>query len=463
MARDPKIVLHVDRLNSEGQGVGTHAGMTYFVDLALPGEKITGEILEEKRNYGRVALTAIETTSPERVSPPCPVFAACGGCQIMHLDYAAQLRFKRERVREALRRLGKVQDPDVRECVPAPDPFRYRNKLQFNVRRDPHDPRGMETPPAIGFFARGSHDVVKVADCLVHSPLGQTIYAEIQKLVAKFRLSAYAEAQDTGFLRHILLRSSTVTNEALVVFVTRHAEAPETRSLQTLARELTGLHPQVVGVLQNINTSRGNTILGAETRTLYGRDHLRERLLDLEFHVSARSFFQVNTAQAEALFRLAIAAAELRGDETVLDAYSGTGVLGLALARSVRQVIGIESNAQAVADAVENAKRNGIANARFLYGEAERLLPKVGKIDVALLDPPRKGCDETFLIGLTELAPRTIVYVSCDPATLGRDTALLTARGYELVRAEPVDMFPQTAHVECVALLRPKPSLSSRK
>lgn len=447
--------LKVERLNSEGQGVGSLEGLACFVDRALPGETVHGRITLRKRNYARLEADSLESPSADRADPPCPYYVRCGGCQIMHMHYPAQLAFKTKKVREALERIGKLRAPVVMDCLEAPEPFRYRNKLQFNVRA------GKNGDAEIGFFARGSHDVVAIDDCLVHSPLGQKIYATIVRLLKARALPAYDEATDKGFLRHVLLRSSAVTNEALVVFVTRARNGKDAETLGELAGELATAHPEIVGILQNVNERPGNTILGREIVTLTGRNYLREQILGLEFHVSARSFFQVNTAQAERMFRLAIEAAGLTGKERVLDAYSGTGVLGIAVAGSAGSVVGIEIIPEAVADARANAARNGIRNSEFLLGEAENLFAKAGAVDIAFLDPPRKGCEPDFLHGLSKLAPRRIVYVSCDPATLARDVALLTAQGYALERALPVDMFPETAHVECIAVLDRVPAESS--
>ena len=441
------MAIAVERLNSEGQGVGSLGGLACFVDGALPGETVRGRVVTQKRNYARLAADTIENPSPERVDPECPYYSACGGCQVMHMNYPAQLAFKTRKVREALERIGKLESPAVADCLPAPSPQRYRNKLQFNVRAGKN---GAE----IGFFARASHRVVPIADCLVHSALGQKVYRTILELVGSHAIAPYDENADSGFLRHVLLRSSEATHEALVVFVTRSAGGKDAEALAALAAELMRRHPEVIGVLQNVNEVYGNTILGKKTRTLAGRDYLRERLLGLEFHVSARSFFQVNTAQAERLFRAAIETAGLTGSERVLDAYSGTGVLGIAIAASSGSVVGIETVPEAVADARANAERNGITNAEFLLGDAENLFAQAGKVDVAFLDPPRKGCEEKFLAGLASLGPRRIVYISCDPATLARDLHFLGARGYALERALPVDMFPQTSHVECIAVLK---------
>lgn len=450
--RNQRVRLAVTGLGSGGEGVGKVDGFTVFVDGALPGDEIEATIAEVKRNYAVGALRRVIVAAPERVAARCPAFPACGGCQLQHLDYRAQLRWKRQQVVDALARIGHLGEVPVHPCLGPDEPWFYRNKAQFPVGPAPGaGGAGL----AAGMYARGSHRIIDLDECLIQHPLNNAIIRAAKRLAAKYGIVPYDEVGHTGCLRHILARVGSTSGEAMAVFVTNGAAFPGGRAL---AAELMREVPAVISVHQNINARRTNVILGEETRLLAGRETITDRIGRFEFAISPRSFFQVNPEQTETLYRKAVEYAGLTGRETVIDAYCGIGTISLFLAERAGRVHGIEIVPEAIADARANAARNGVANVEFHLGETERVLPRLRargvRADVIVVDPPRKGCEPAVLEAFAAMRPRRIVYVSCNPATLARDLARLAELGYQTVEAQPVDMFPMTAHVECVALLR---------
>jgi len=334
----------------------------------------------------------------------------------MHLDYSKQLELKRQRVVDAMQRIGKI-DIDVKSCIPSPQQFHYRNKIQLQK--------------GIGFYQRKSNDLIKIDHCLLHSDLGEEIYRTLQ----------------VGEVRHLLIKTTINTLQALVVLVT-NKKLPK-----FLGEKILKSHSAIKGVVANINKRNDNVILGDEYQLLAGEDHIYEELLGLKFKVSPASFFQVNTKQAENLYQHAIKLSDLKGGEVILDAYCGVGTLSLLLAQHAKRVIGIEYVSEAIEDAKENAHLNGTTNTDFRCGAAEGLISELENIDIAYVNPPRKGCDRKFLESLVRLKPREIIYISCDPATLARDLSYLTSNGYSADELYPFDMFPQTMHVESVVNL----------
>jgi len=415
---DQGIEIPIHRLGINGEGVGDFEGFTLFVDGALPSETILGRVTEVRKNFGRARISKILKPSPHRVDPICPLFGHCGGCQIMHLHYEKQLEAKRQRVVDALERIGKLSTP-VLPCRASPKPLAYRNKIQLPVKEG-----------KIGLYAKGSHEVIDVEKCYIHSSLGEKIYSWIR---------AFPEAHKA---KHILIRTGVNTSEVLVVLVTEEPFVPDQ------------IPPEVKGIVQCINRSQGNRILGEEFRTLWGRDWIEETLQGLNFRISAASFFQVNPFQAENLYSHVVQMAELSGEEIVLDSYCGVGTLALILSKHAGKVIGVESVPEAIHDAKANAQRNQIENSEFFCDRAERYIPTLKEVDVAVVNPPRKGCEPIFLDTLASLAPKTIIYVSCDPATMARDVSFLSEKGYRITEVQPFDMFPQTSHVECIVQMK---------
>lgn len=450
--RHQRVRFAVSGLGSGGEGVGKVDGFTVFVDGALPGDEIEAMITEVKRNYAVGALRRVIVAAPERISARCPAFPDCGGCQLQHLDYGAQLRWKRQQVVDALTRIGHLGEVPVHPCLGPDEPWFYRNKAQFPVGPAQGGGTGGASLVA-GMYARGSHRIIDIDECLIQHPLNNAIIRAAKRLAVKYGIAPYDEATHSGCLRHILARVGSASGEAMAVFVTNGPSFPDGRKLAAdLMREV----PAVVSVHQNINPRRTNVILGEETRLLAGRETITDRIGRFEFAISPRSFFQVNPEQTETLYRKAVAYAELTGRETVIDAYCGIGTISLFLAERARWVHGIEVVPEAIADARANAARNGVANVEFHLGETEGVLPRLrergARADVIVVDPPRKGCEPAVLDAFAAMRPRRIVYVSCNPATLARDLARLAELGYRTIEAQPVDMFPMTAHVETVVL-----------
>jgi 23S rRNA (uracil1939-C5)-methyltransferase len=424
-----EIDLDILRLGINGEGVGYLDGFTFFVEGALPGEKVRARVLEKRRTFGRAELIQHFAISPHRTQAPCPLFGECGGCQLMHLEGKEQLEMKRMRVKDALVRIGKFSDIEVEPCLPSPLPLGYRNKIQLPVQEGYR----------LGLYARNSHELVVIERCFIHCDLGEKAFQQIKRIL---------KAHPAEVLKHVLIKTAVNTSQVLVILVT----ISETL-LSTLAEQIMQSMPEICGVVQNINPHSGNVVLRGDFHTLAGASSIEEKLLRLSFKVSPASFFQVNPRQAEVLYLKVIEFSELTGKEKVLDAYCGVGTLSLLLAQRAQKVFGLESVEEAIRDARENARNNQIFNVTFDCGKVETLISGLNEIDVAILNPPRKGCEGSFLERLLVLKPQRIIYVSCDPATLARDLEFLCHRGYSLKKVQPVDMFPQTAHVETVVQL----------
>lgn len=434
------ITLEIQSLGHQGEGVGRLDGYTVFVDDALPGELVQAQFIECNKRYGRAKLTSIEKPSPDRVKPPCPLFGTCGGCQLMHLSYEKQLEMKRQKVVDALTRIGKIE-VEVAPCIASPDDLHYRNKIQLPVKKS-------GSRLSIGLYERGSHNLVEVQKCYIHCPLGEEVYKKTKAILQRSGISAYNG--ETGELKHVLIKSGVHTQEALVVLVTTTAP---THRLKEIASQIMEACPTVKGVVHNLHQGKENVILGPTYTVLKGEQSIKETLCGLTFKVSPASFFQVNPAQAEQLYSKALEFAALTGQETVLDAYCGVGTLSLIFAKRAKSVVGVEFVKEAIEDAKENAKLNHITNARFVTGDTALFIQTASPVDLILLNPPRKGCDPLFLEGIGKLKPKTLVYISCDPATLARDLGILKTFGYQVERVQPFDMFPQTAHVETLVKL----------
>ena len=437
-----EIILEITGLGSSGEGIGAIDGLKVFVEGALPGEQVRVQVTVAKARYAKGDLLEILKPSPHRTEPPCPLFDRCGGCQLQHVAYAQQLEMKRARVIDALERIGGFKGVTVAPCEPSPSPLAYRNKIQLPVVTGPNG-------TLIGLYRRHSHDVIPVDRCLIHCDLGETVYRDVQQLIQESGLKPYCTRSRKGDLRHLLIKSAIHTGEVLVALVTT-GRGPA----KALAEKILSSIPAVKGVIENINARHDNVILGSRYRTLAGENAIHETLCGLTFKVSAASFFQVNTDQAEQLYTKALELAELDATTTLLDAYCGVGTLALIAAKHVQRVVGIECVPQAITDAKENGERNGIENATFICGNAETAIRDIGAVDVALLNPPRKGCDPALLNELIAHPPQKIIYVSCDPATLARDLAILVKGGFSLQSTHPFDMFPQTSHVETIVKLR---------
>lgn len=425
-----QVSLPIRSLGHSGEGIGSFEGYTLFVDGVLPGEIAIIEITERKKTYGKAKLLSLTQRSSARIDPPCPYFGTCGGCQIMHMAYPAQLEIKRQRVLDALTRIGKLQGIQVEPCLASPQSFGYRNKIQLPARY-------AASGSVLGLYKKNSHDLIAIDQCLIHCEEGERVFRAIADLLRDSLLP----------IRHVLIKSAIKTKETLVVFIT---SGPPNDQLQAIANQLHQKESSVRSIVHNRHTGPENVILGKDYTTLMGPGFITEVLGELRFRVSPASFFQVNPKQAVNLYAKALELSHLTGKEMVLDAYCGVGTLSLFFAPHVERVIGVESVPDAIDDAKYNAEANQITNAEFTCSPAEQFMETASGIDLLLINPPRKGCDPLFLEGVKKLKPAKIVYISCDPATLARDLAILVSFGYEVGTVQPVDMFPQTSHVECV-------------
>nr|WP_249716482.1 23S rRNA (uracil(1939)-C(5))-methyltransferase RlmD [Paenibacillus sp. J31TS4] len=485
VSKNEIVVADIIGLSHDGEGVGRAKGFTLFIAGALPGEKVRVHVLKVKKQYGYAKLLEIVEASPDRTVAPCPIFAQCGGCQLQHFSYDAQLHHKRQIVVDALERIGKLKvageqvDEQVEErtgqieeqikeqsarmdeqaeteeragirvlpTIGMDDPWRYRNKAQV--------PFGEEEGGLVGgFYAQGSHRIIDMEACLIQHEQNDSVVARVKEIARDLGISAYNEETHQGLLRHVVVKYGFRTGDIMVVLVTSESVIPKVE--EWVWRIRTAL-PDVKSICQNVNDRRTNVIFGDETRTLWGDDVIHDFIGDVKFAISPRSFYQVNPVQTEVLYRQALEAAGLTGSETVIDAYCGIGTISLFLARHAKQVYGVEIVEDAVADARRNAALNDLHNVTFAAGKAEEVIPawkRDGIVpDVIVVDPPRKGCDAALLETMLEMRPSRIVYVSCNPATLARDLRALEDGGYRTVEVQPVDMFPHTVHVESVALL----------
>jgi 23S rRNA (uracil1939-C5)-methyltransferase len=448
--RGDTLELSIEDLAFGGEGVGRADGYVVFVRGGLPGDRLRVRLSEARGRFGRATIEEVLVASPDRVAPPCPYFGQCGGCRLQHLAYPAQLAFKEKQVRDCLTRLGGVGDFELRPILPAPEPYGYRNKMEFTIA---------STPPAIGLHVFERYDVVlDIERCLLQSETMNALLDEFRRQVRDRALTVWDPHTERGLLRFVMMREGRNTGEVMVNVV---AAAPDIETLTPVAEALHARAPATASVVLNVNAKKASVAVGSEEHLLWGREHITESLRDVGFQVSANSFFQTNTGQAERLFSVVEAACELDGTETLLDLYSGTGAISLLLARRVHAVYGIEVAAAAVADAIRNARANGIENCTFLAGEVRHVLPDLMRqgvrASVVVADPPRAGFHPKALSALATLAPARIVYVSCNPSTLARDVGDLVRQGYQLEWVQPVDMFPQTPHIEAVARLRRPP------
>ena len=430
---------------AEGQGVAHIEGCAVFIPNAIAGEKCTVRIEVAKKNWAAGKMVEILERSPHRINRVCPVAKLCGGCDLQHMDYAEEIRMKAERVRQCLNRLGGENLEKV-EILAAEDQSCYRNKAQYPVS-------AKNGRAYAGFFKAGTHQVVENERCGILPREMDDVKNAVIGYMNRHKVTAYDEAAHTGLVRHIYVRRGAVSGQVLVCLAINGRDIPKKSALIDELKKIPGFATLVLSV----NTKKGNAVLGDEFITLYGPGYIEDTLCGLNFRLSPRSFYQVNHTQAQRLYNAAISQAQITKDDTVLDLYCGVGTITLCMAKAAGKVIGVEVVEQAVADAWDNAKRNGIQNAEFFCGDAGQAaleLEKNGvKADVVVVDPPRKGLNADTIEALHRFAPRRIVYVSCDPATLGRDVALLKEKGYRVQNALACDLFPRTVHVESVVCL----------
>ncbi|MBB6283505.1 23S rRNA (uracil(1939)-C(5))-methyltransferase RlmD [Geobacillus subterraneus] len=437
-------------LTHDGLGVAKVDGFPLFVKNALPGERANVKVIKVKKGYGYGRLIELYEPSPDRVEPPCSVYHQCGGCQLQHLSYEGQLKAKEKQVKEVLARIGKLDGVTVHPVIGMKNPWRYRNKAQVPVGE-------REGGLVAGFYKERSHEIIDMEACLIQQEKNDVVVQTVKRIAERYGVPPYDELTHRGVLRHIVARYGAATGEVMVVLVTRTNHLPQG---EEIVRDIIRDIPGVKSIVQNINSERTNAIFGAKTRVLWGSEFITDRIGDIQFAISARSFYQVNPEQTKVLYDKALEYAELTGTETVIDAYCGIGTISLFLARKAKHVYGVEIVPEAIEDAKRNAALNGITNATFAVGAAEDVIPRWYeegiRADCLVVDPPRKGCDAALLETIIAMKPPRIVYVSCNPATLARDLRILEDGGYETIEVQPVDMFPHTAHVECVARVRLK-------
>ncbi len=438
----------ITAMTAEGSGICRAEGMAVFVPGTAVGDRCAVRIVKVLRKYAFGRLEKLLVPSPDRIAPDCPVAAQCGGCVYRHIRYKAELQIKTQRVRDALERIGGLQDFQMEPILAAPDRCRYRNKCQL--------PIGLSRDGALqlGFYAVNSHRIVNTESCLLQPEAFDRAAAAFRRWYAVSGESVYDEASHSGVLRHLYMRRGEMSGEMMVCAVANGAALHEEALLVEMLREAV---PEITGVLLNINREKTNVVLGKTCRTLWGKDTITDTLCGLEFEIAPHAFYQVNRTQAERLYGKAAEYAGLTGAETLLDLYCGTGTIGLSMAKNAKKLIGAEIVPAAVENARRNAERNAIQNAEFLCAdaaEAARILFERGeKPDVIVIDPPRKGCDSALIATIAAMRPKRVVYVSCDPATLARDLKLFGESGYKTEAVTPVDLFPGTAHVETVVLL----------
>ncbi|AIQ15862.1 RNA methyltransferase [Paenibacillus sp. FSL H7-0357] len=495
--KNDEVMLDIIGMTHEGEGVGRVEGFTLFVQGALPGEKVRAKVLKTKKQYGYAKLLELVQASSDRIAPPCAIYDQCGGCQLQHMDYTAQLAWKRQLVVDNLQRIGKLQvagapgrgagagKPVAKEAVEPADltagaesaaaeggsvasagaaggqadgiivrptlgmdePWRYRNKAQV--------PIGVTEGGLVGgFYARGSHRIVDMETCLIQHEHNDDVVAAVKRIGRELGISAYNEETGRGLLRHVVVKKAFRTGQMMLVLVTNGRDIPHLDAWLGSIREQL---PAVASICQNINTQKTNVIFGDETRVLWGTDVIYDYIGDVQFAISARSFYQVNPSQTEVLYSKTVEYAGLTGKETVIDAYCGIGTISLFLAQHASKVYGVEIVPEAIEDARANARLNNMNNVVFEVGASEDVIPNWKEQgvtpDVIVVDPPRKGCDPRLLDTILAMKPERVVYVSCNPSTLARDLRVLEDGGYRTVEVTPVDMFPHTVHVECCVLL----------
>ena len=448
MKKDDLIEVTIEDLSEEGTGIGKFEGMTFFIKDAVIGDRVRAKIMKLKKTYGFARLMEVLTPSPDRVEPLCPVARQCGGCQIQAMSYEAQLAFKTRKVESNLKRIGKFEEIPMESIIGMEDPFHYRNKAQF--------PFGKNRDGKIitGFYAGRTHSIIENTSCHLGKEVNEEILEKILAWMNAFHVEPYNEATGKGLMRHSLIRCGFRTGEIMVCLVINGRKIPGEEALVDSLKIIPGM----TSISLNVNKEKTNVILGREVINLWGRPYIEDYIGEVKYQISPLSFFQVNPVQTERLYGKALEYAGLTGEETVWDLYCGIGTISLFLARKARKVYGVEIIPDAIEDARRNASLNGFTNTEFYVGKAEEVLPekyeKEGvRADVIVVDPPRKGCDETLLSTMVKMQPERIVYVSCDSATLARDLRYLCDNGYELKRVCPADMFPQTVHVETVVLL----------
>lgn len=445
------VEITIEDIGADGEGIGKYQGYTLFVKDTTVGDRAKVKVMKANKNYGFARLMELVEPSAYRVEPRCPIAAQCGGCQLQHMDYAKQLEYKENKVRNCLTRIGGFQEFNMEPIVGMEEPFYYRNKSQFPVGKR------KDGGVAIGFYAGRTHSIIDTDHCYIGAKVNVDILKFMRNFIETYHIEPYDEENHRGLLRHILTRVGYRTGEVMVCLIINGNDIPHKEELIKGLQEIPGMK----SICLNINKEKTNVILGDAIVPLWGETYITDYIGDIAYRISPLSFFQVNPIQTKKLYDIALEYADLHGDEVVWDLYCGIGTISLFLAQKAKMVYGVEIIPQAIEDAKTNARINGITNAEFFVGAAEDVLPQKYKeeniyADVIVVDPPRKGCEQSLLETIIAMRPKKVVYVSCDPATLARDLKFLCEKDYEMVKVRAVDQFSHSVHVETVALLTRK-------
>ncbi|MBH0162946.1 23S rRNA (uracil(1939)-C(5))-methyltransferase RlmD [Fictibacillus sp. 26RED30] len=443
------IPLSIKRLGINGEGIGFHERQVVFVPGGIPGEEMSVIITKVFPNRAEAKIKKVFKKSKDRVTPPCPIYETCGGCQIQHMSYPAQLKEKRDIVVQAFERYTKIHRDklNVRKTIGMDEPWAYRNKSQFQVGK-------IDDTIIAGLYSSNSHKLINIDHCLVQHEDTNIVTNKVKQIIRDLNLPVYDEKEQTGSIRTIVVRTAFRTDEIQLVIVTATNELPKK---ELFIEEIKKRLPQVTSLVQNVNEEKTSLVFGDQTDEIYGKDTITEHLGDLRFELSARAFFQLNPEQTVNLYNEVKRQANLTGNEKVVDAYCGSGTIGMWLAKDAQEVRGMDIIKESIMDARKNADKHHIKNAFYETGKAEKLLPKWVKEgwqpDVVVVDPPRTGCDPVFLDTIIKTKPKKMIYVSCNPSTLAKDVHMLISNGYKVEQITPVDMFPQTSQVEAVCTL----------
>ena len=459
--KNDTVGLIITDIGTNGEGIGRVDGYTLFIKDAIIGDEVEAKIIKAKKNYGYARLMNIITPSKDRIEPVCPVARQCGGCQIQEMDYQAQLRFKQELVKNNIERIGHISDYQMMPVIGMDEPFHYRNKAQYPVGMD------KDGNIVMGFFAGRTHHIIDNTDCALGAKINSRILGIIKEYMQDNKIKPYDEDKHAGTVRHILIRNGYHTDQIMVCLVINAESIKNSDDLVRRLKDIDGM----TSIMININRNKTNVILGDTCKTLWGKSYIEDYICDIRYQISPLSFYQVNPKQTEKLYSKALEYAGLTGNETVWDLYCGIGTISLFMAAKARKIYGVEIVPQAIEDAKNNARLNNIDNAEFFVGKAEEVVPAFYEElsrkaangdeeakrgihpDVVVVDPPRKGCEETLLETVVKMSPRRMVYVSCDSATLARDLKFMEEHGYKVEKVQAVDQFGNTVHVETVVKL----------
>ncbi len=432
-------------MDEEGKGIVKIKNKIVHVPNLIEGETAIIEVIQRK-DFIKAKVIKIQDKAKNRVTPKCPHFIKCGGCQLQHMSYESQTEFKQQRIEKLMKPFGKVN-----KILTMSEPFYYRNKIHSTLSQD------QKGKIVSGIYEENTHNVIPIEMCMIQDKRADMIIASVKELMKSFKLRAYDEDRGQGFLRHVLVKTGFVSNEVMVVLITASQVFP---GKSDFIKALLKKHPEITTIIMNVNNRKTSLVLGDTEKVLYGKGYIEDNLCGCIFQISAKSFYQINPIQTEILYGKAIDMAKLTGKETVIDAYCGIGTIALIASRKAKDVIGVELNKDAVSDAIKNSKRNKISNVKFYNADAGDFMVDLSKekrnIDTVFMDPPRSGSDEKFLSSLVKLKPRQVIYISCNPVTQERDLQYLVKNGYKVEEIQPVDMFPHTYHVETVVRIARK-------